>query len=203
MFGDDLLAPPARRQMAGVWDRIHRALLDQLNAAERIDWSRAVVDSSSVRAVGAGEKTEPNPTDRRKPGSKHHLLTDARGVILAVLLTAASCHDVTQLLPLVDAFPPIRGRVGRPRQRPERFLADRAYDSEPHRKTLRARGINPIIAKRRTRHGSGLGRKRYVVERSISRLHRPRRLRIRYDIPPISSTKRSSKSAVSATHGAP
>lgn len=43
-------------QLAGVWDRMHRMLLDRLNAAERIDWSRAVVDSSSVRAVGAGEK---------------------------------------------------------------------------------------------------------------------------------------------------
>ena len=128
-----------------------------------------------------GKKTGPNPTDRRKPGSKHHLLTDARGVILAVLLTAASCHDVTQLLPLVDAIPPIRGRVGRPRQRPEKLFADRAYDSEPHRKALRARGIEPVIAKRRTRHGSGLGKKRYVVERSISHLHRPRRLRTRYD----------------------
>ena len=81
----------------------------------------------------------------------------------------------------MDAIPPIRGRVGRPRQRPAQLLADRAYDSEPHRKALRARGIEPLIAKRRTPHGSGLGKKRYVVERSISHLHRSRRLRMRYD----------------------
>lgn len=43
-------------QLAGIWDRIHQALLDKLNAAERIDWSRAIVDSSSIRAVGAGGK---------------------------------------------------------------------------------------------------------------------------------------------------
>jgi transposase len=43
-------------QLAGIWDRIHLALLDKLNAAERIDWSRAIVDSSSIRAVGAGGK---------------------------------------------------------------------------------------------------------------------------------------------------
>jgi transposase len=61
------------------------------------------------------------------------------------------------------------------------LLADRGYDSEPHRKALRAKGICPLIAKRRTQHGSGLGKKRYVVERSISHLHRPRRLRTRYD----------------------
>lgn len=39
-------------QHAGVWDRMHRILLGRLNAADRIDWSRAIVDSSSVRAVG-------------------------------------------------------------------------------------------------------------------------------------------------------
>lgn len=37
---------------AGVWDAIHRTLLDRLRAADRLDWSRAVVDSASLRAVG-------------------------------------------------------------------------------------------------------------------------------------------------------
>ena len=39
---------------AGVWDRVHRKLLRHLREADRIDWSRAVVDSSSVRAVKGG-----------------------------------------------------------------------------------------------------------------------------------------------------
>lgn len=43
-------------QLAGVWERIHQALLAKLQAAERIDWSRALVDSSSLRAVGGGGK---------------------------------------------------------------------------------------------------------------------------------------------------
>ena len=43
-------------QAAGVWDRLHHLLLAQLHAADRIDWSRAVVDSSSVRAVLGGQK---------------------------------------------------------------------------------------------------------------------------------------------------
>src|SRR5579872_297357 len=42
-------------------------------------------------------------------------------------------------------------------------------------------GINPIIAKRNTPHGSGLGKTRWVVERTISWLHGFRRLRIRFD----------------------
>lgn len=43
-------------QEAGVWDRLHRVLLQKLEDGMQIDWSRAVVDSSSVRAVGAGKK---------------------------------------------------------------------------------------------------------------------------------------------------
>ena len=43
-------------QQAGVWKRIHHMLLQDLADAFRIDWSRAVVDSSSIRAMGAGKK---------------------------------------------------------------------------------------------------------------------------------------------------
>lgn len=43
-------------QRAGVWAKLHRLLLEKLEDAGAIDWSRAIVDSSSVRAVGAGEK---------------------------------------------------------------------------------------------------------------------------------------------------
>lgn len=56
--------------------------------------------------------------DRRKNSSKHHVLTDARGTPLVATLTGANRHDVTQLLPLVDAVPPVRGRLGRPLRRP-------------------------------------------------------------------------------------
>jgi transposase len=41
---------------AGVWARLHRVLLDRLNAADKIDWSRAVVDTTSVRAMRGGKK---------------------------------------------------------------------------------------------------------------------------------------------------
>ena len=61
-----------------------------------------------------GEKAGPNPTDRRKRGSKHHVLTDAQGIPLAALVTGAHRHDVTQLLPLLEAIPPVRGSVGAP-----------------------------------------------------------------------------------------
>ena len=166
-------------QDAGVWQALHELLLAELNADDRIDWSRAAVDSSSVRALGGGEKTGPNPTDRAKTGSKHHIITDGGGIPLATTLTGANAADVGQLEPLVDAIPPVRGKPGRPRSRPDRVYADRAYDSDPHRDRLRDKGIDPQIARRRTAHGSGLGRYRYVVERTFSWFHRPRKLRLR------------------------
>ena len=43
-------------QRAKVWDRLHVTLLSHLHEADQIDWSRAVVDSASVRAVGGGKK---------------------------------------------------------------------------------------------------------------------------------------------------
>ena len=75
----------------------------------------------------------------------------------------------------------MRGKRGRPRRRPRRLLADRAYHSRAHRRALRARGIQARIAAQKTAHGSGLGRERWVAERSLSWLHQYRRLRVRYE----------------------
>ncbi len=86
---------------------------------------------------------------------------------------------MTQLLPLVEAIPPLRGKGGPPRRRPARVQGDRAYDSTPHRQALRRLGIIPILARRRTDHGSGLGVFRWVVERTFAWLHQFRRLRVR------------------------
>ena len=96
-------------------------------------------------------------------------------------ITAANRHDVTQLLPLVDAIPPLGSRPGPPWRRPAALQGDRGYDSTAHRQALRRRGIRPLLAKRRTPHGSGLGRTRWVVERTLAWLHRHRRLAVRYE----------------------
>ncbi|OHB67962.1 MAG: transposase [Planctomycetes bacterium RBG_13_60_9] len=109
------------------------------------------------------------------------MITDARGIPLAIKITGANRNDITQLLPLVDAIPPIAGKVGRPRQRPDSVQGDRAYDSQPHRRQLRRRGIVPLLARRGTEHGSGLGVHRWVIERTIAWFFQHRRLRIRYE----------------------
>jgi transposase len=102
-------------------------------------------------------------------------------VPLATILTGANRNDVTQLIPLIDAIPPIAGKPGAPLRKPEEAMGDRAYDSDPHRMTLSCRGIGTEIARRGEEHGSGLGIFRYVVEQTIALLHQFRRLRTRFD----------------------
>jgi len=165
-------------QHAGVWLQLRDLLLAKLRGAGQLDWSRAVIDSATSRALGGVEGRGPNPTDRGRPGVKHHVITDARGTPLAGVITGANAADVTELVPLVDSIGPVAGKPGRPRRRPERVQGDRAYDSEPHREALRERGIEPVLARRYTAHGSGLGVFRWVAERTLSWLHGFRKLRL-------------------------
>lgn len=80
-------------------------------------------------------------------------------------------------MPLIDAIPPIRGRVGHPRRRPDSLFADRGYDHDIYRDQVRQRRIVPAIAP----HGTGLGTYRWFVERSFAWLHGFKRLRIRWE----------------------
>lgn len=166
---------------AGVWLSLHALLLAELNAADQIDWKRALIDASFVKAPEGGEDTGPNPTDRSKCGSKHHVLTDAQGIPLSATVTAANVNEVTQALPVLLAMPPVGGKPGPKRSRPERIQGDRGYDSQPLRSLLRWLGVVPILAARRTHHGSGLGVFRWFVERTIAWLHSFGRLRRRLD----------------------
>ncbi|MEU6289878.1 IS5 family transposase [Streptomyces sp. NPDC046988] len=166
---------------AGVWDRLHQLLLNELRSKNHLDWERAVIDSSHVRAARRGPKSGPSPVDRARPGSKHHLIVDGQGIPLAVSLTGGNRNDVTQLEPLLDKIPAVAGQVGRPRRRPDALLADRGYDHDKYRRLLWQRGIRPAIARRGEPHGTGLGIFRYVVERTIAWLHGFRRLRIRWE----------------------
>lgn len=97
-------------------------------------------------------------------------------------MTGGNRNDVTQLIPLLQAVPPVRGKRGRPHRRPDVVLADRGYDHDKYRKQVRALGVRPLIARRGTEHGSGLGKHRWVVEQTFALLHHFRRLRIRWEI---------------------
>ena len=88
---------------------------------------------------------------------------------------------MTQLLPLIDAIPPIKGKVGAPLRKPQEVMGDRGYHDDNRRMMLSCRGIATAIARRGRPHGSGLGIFRYVVEQTIALFHQFRRLRTRFD----------------------
>ena len=94
----------------GVFQKLYEVLLAELHGADKLDWSRALVDSATTKASSGGEQTGPNPTDRRKLGSKVHVLVDAKGIPLAIQVSGANTHDVTQVISLVDGVPKVRGK---------------------------------------------------------------------------------------------
>jgi transposase len=100
------------------------------------------------------------------------------------VLTGANVHDSKVLEETVDSIEPIkrpRGRPGRPRKRPNKLHADKAYDFPRCRKALRRRGIIPRIARGGIDSSERLGRHRWVVERTLAWLAKYRRLTIRYE----------------------
>ncbi|WP_373428726.1 transposase [Streptomyces rishiriensis] len=121
-------------------------------------------------------------------GSKHHLICDGRGTPLKVITTAANVNDATQTLALVDGIPPVAGRPGRPRKRPEALLGDKGYDSDPHREELRKRRILPVIFRKGVPNIKDLGKLRYVVEQTFALLHHFKRLAVRWERRPNSTT---------------
>lgn len=96
-------------------------------------------------------------------------------------ISAANTPDAALVLPLLDALPAVRGRVGRPRRRPGKLHADKAYDQRQLRAQIAARGIKVRIARKGVESSTRLGRHRWVVERTMSWLGNYRRLARRYD----------------------
>jgi transposase len=129
-----------------------------------------------------GALTGPNPTDRGKNGSKYHLLVDAAGLPLAALVSAANRHDSLFVAPVLDRIAGVKGAGrGRPRRRPAKLHADKGYDHRRVRRYLAARGITARIARRGIESSQRLGRRRWVVERTLAWLLAFRRLALRYD----------------------
>jgi transposase len=113
--------------------------------------------------------------DRARPGSKHHFVTESAGIPLS---TGGNRNDVIALEALLDAAPSVHGRRGRPRRQPDELFGDRAYDHDKYRKKVRQR--HPTVHRSPGQpHGFGLGKHRWVVERTIAWYHGMKRLRIR------------------------
>ncbi|MGC5236798.1 IS5 family transposase [Streptomyces albogriseolus] len=129
--------------------------------------------------------------------TKIHLACDGRGRPLAVLLTPGQRHDSVCARPLLERIHVPRTGQGRPRCRPDRVIADKAYSSRGFRAYLRRRGIACTIQEKndqqRHRHNRGrhggrpptfdrqLYRRRNVVERCFNQLKGFRGIATRYD----------------------
>ena len=98
-----------------------------------------------------------------------------------MLTSGANVHDISRALDLLDCYPPIAGRPGRPRRRFDVLLADKAYSSEAFRQACRERGPGPLLAQPQTPPNKGLGKLRYVVEQTIALLHQFRRIAVRWE----------------------
>ena len=168
----------------GVWLDAWRTLLGALDAEGLLKWDETFLDGSFAPAKkGAPPSVKPSVA-RARSGM---VLVDGQGLPLGVRLESASPAEVT-LAEATLAEVRIPQPKGRPRQRPERVIADRGYDSDPLRERLKKRGIELIAPYRKNnkerRYEDGRKLRRYIrrciVERTNAWLGQFRRLLVRH-----------------------
>lgn len=110
------------------------------------------------------------------------MISDAGGIPLLVRTTPANVRDEKPTVTMVQSLPSVRqGKVGRPRRKPDALIGDRAYGFSWIIAAIVVLGIVALMCPRGTPHGSGLGRRRWVIERTMSWLGNFRRLKLCYE----------------------
>jgi transposase len=183
----DVLAAAARLGRAGRLVEHLARVPERVERAPAVEVERVVPGrqfrSSEKRGAGVGKT-------KRGKGTKWMVVVDGAGIPLGDHLCSASPAEVKLAETTLAAIRVgRRHQAGRPRQKPLRVIADKAYDSDPLRKRLRQRGIELICPHKRnrvrpaTQDGRALRRyrRRWIVERTIGWLGNFRRLVVRYD----------------------
>ncbi len=151
---------------AGVGLKLHAVLLAELHEADQIDWERARIDASFAQAPEGGEDTGPDRRPRH-PVERDRDRRQRPGGHAGEGRAAEQAGGRRQARTQTGTAGALQG--------------DSGYDSEPLRTLLRWLGITPVLGKRQREHGSGLGKLRWFVERTIFWLHGFGRLRRRLD----------------------
>jgi transposase len=159
-----------RGARTGLLARAHALLVAMLRGGD----PTLILDSCSVRAKRGGDLTGPNPTDRGKRGTKYHVAVTGDGLPVACVVTAANVNDTVLFERLFLAAFAVMARIGT-------VFTDRGYDAENNRILCRSFGAEPHIHKRQQPSGSGLGGRRWPVERSNAWVLENKRLALRYD----------------------
>jgi len=174
-----------RWRRAGVFKKMWRQGLTEYGEVKGIQWKWQAIDGAITKAPLGGEETGPNPTDRGKSGTKRSLLTDERGVPLAIIVSPAQRFDAKLMGPTLDAI--ILERPQPTAEQEHHLCADKAYSGEPSRETASEHGYvlhcpdkENAKQKRKRRPGRRKAR-RWVVEVAHSWINRFRRLLIRWE----------------------
>jgi transposase len=166
---------------AGVWGRLHEEILHRLDDAGLLDLSRAVLDSAHVRAKKGANSQVRAPWIGASRAPRCTSCRTRTGCPLVVGVSAANTHDSQALKPMVlghqSRHDPHCGR----HFKPQRLHADKAYDIPELRRWLRGKRIGVRIARKGIESSERLGRRRWVIERTMSWFTGYRRLNHRYE----------------------
>ena len=123
-----------------------RAFLSELDHSGILYWDEVFVDATFFPAKQKGAGVGPTKRGKR---SKCLVLVDGKGVPFGSYTDSASPAEITLLVKVIGEIRVPKRTPGRPRTRPKRGIGDKAYDSDPARKSLRQRGINLLALHRK------------------------------------------------------
>ena len=109
------------------------------------------------------------------------MISDAKGIPLLVHTTPANVRDDMPCVQMVESMPAIKQRRGRPRKKPRELIGDRGYGFAWIIAAIVLMRIVSLLCPRGSPHGSGLGKRRWVIERTMSWLGNFRRLKLCYE----------------------